>query len=320
MVIAILGATGAVGKALAAEFAQAGTSFRVVGRSEEKLRRDFGRYGGLVEYRPADLEDPQGAAAATGGADLVLYAVGVPYTNFALHPKVTRTVLEAAAGSGVKRFALVGTVYPYGIPRTEFVDESHPREPHTFKGRMRKEQEDLVFAADGRNGLRTTILRPPDFYGPESELSYAADIFKAAVEGRAANVIGPIDTPHEFVFVPDVARALIALSGNEAAYGKAWNLAGPGLITTRQFAEMVFAAAGQKMRLRVANKFMLNVMGIFKPMMREIAEMNYLWTTPVKLDDTRLRQLLPQLQKTPYEKGIRITVDEMRRVGAPVGP
>jgi hypothetical protein len=65
---------------------------------------------------------------------------------------------------------------------------------------------------------------------------------------------------------------------------------------------------------------MLNVMGIFKPMMREIAEMNYLWTTPVKLDDTRLRQLLPQLQKTPYEKGIRITVDEMRRVGAPVGP
>jgi hypothetical protein len=57
---------------------------------------------------------------------------------------------------------------------------------------------------------------------------------------------------------------------------------------------------------------MLNVMGIFKPMMREIAEMNYLWTTPVKLDDTRLRQLLPQLQKTPYEKGVRITLDEMR--------
>ncbi len=192
------------------------------------------------------------------------------------------------------------------------MDESHPREPQTFKGRMRKEQEDLVFAADGRNGLRTTILRPPDFYGPESDLSYASDIFKAALEGRAANVIGPIDTPHEFVFIPDVAKTLIALSNKEAAYGKAWNLAGPGLISTRKFAELVFGTAGQKVRLRVANKLMLNMLGIFKPMMREIAEMNYLWTTPVKLDDSRLRQLLPELRKTPYEEGIRLTLEAMR--------
>jgi|SRR6185437_11494250 len=312
MVNAIVGATGAVGKALAAEFARAGTPFRVVARSEEKLRRDFGQYGDLVEYRVADLQDPLTAAAATKDIDLVFYTVGVPYTHFSLHPKLTRTALDAATASRVKRFVLVGTVYPYGIPRTEFVDESHPREPNTFKGRMRKDQEDLVLAADGRDGLRTTILRPPDFYGPESELSYASDIFKAALEGRPANVIGPVDTPHEFVFVPDVAKTLIALSNHEAAYGQSWNLAGPGVITTKQFAEMVFTAAGQKLRLRVAGKRTLNMLGIFKPMLREIAEMNYLWTTPVKLDDSRLRRLLPELQKTSYEEGIRLTLEALR--------
>lgn len=312
MVNAIVGATGAVGKALAAEFARAGTPFRVVARSEEKLRRDFGQYGDLVEYRVADLQDPLTAAAATKDIDLVFYTVGVPYTHFSLHPKLTRTALDAATASRVKRFVLVGTVYPYGIPRTEFVDESHPREPNTFKGRMRKDQEDLVLAADGRDGLRTTILRPPDFYGPESELSYASDIFKAALEGRPANVIGPVDTPHEFVFVPDVAKTLIALSNHEAAYGQSWNLAGPGVITTKQFAEMVFTAAGQKLRLRVAGKRTLNMLGIFKPMLREIAEMNYLWTTPVKLDDSRLRRLLPELRKTSYEEGIRLTLEALR--------
>jgi nucleoside-diphosphate-sugar epimerase len=312
MIQAILGATGAVGKALAAEFGKTATRFRVVARSDEKLRRDFSRYGDLVEYRAADLEDAKAAAGALEGVDLAFYTVGIPYTNFALYPKLMRSALDGAAASGVQRFVLVATVYPYGIPRTEFVDESHPREPHTFKGRMRKEQEDLVLAAHGRNGLRTTILRPPDFYGPESELSYAADIFKAALEGRAANVIGPVDTLHEFAFVPDVAKTLIALANNDAAYGSAWNLAGPGLVTTRQFAELVFAAAGQETRLRVANKFLLLAMGIFKPMMREIAEMNYLWTTPVKLDDSRLRQLLPGLHKTSYEEGIRITLEEMR--------
>jgi len=43
--------------------------------------------------------------------------------------------------------------------------------------------------------------------------------------------------------------------------------------------------------------------------MREVAEMHYLWTHPVQLDDARLRRLLPNLPKTPYEDGIRRTVE-----------
>jgi nucleoside-diphosphate-sugar epimerase len=156
-------------------------------------------------------------------------------------------------------------------------------------------------------------VRPPDFYGPDSDLSYVADMFKAAIEGRAANVIAPVDTLHEFIYVPDLAKTLIALSEKEEAYGKAWNVAGPAPITTRQFAELVFTAAGRKTRLRAANKLMLRVMGVFSPMMREIVEMHYLWTNPVKLDDSRLRQLLPDLHKTPYEDGIRATLNAMRQ-------
>src|SRR6185437_8645607 len=113
MMQAILGATGTVGKALAAEFGKCGTKFRVVARSNEKLRRDFDRYGDLVEYCAADLENPKAAADATRGVDLVYYTVGVPYTNFALHPKLTRSALDAAVASGVTRFVLVATVYPY---------------------------------------------------------------------------------------------------------------------------------------------------------------------------------------------------------------
>jgi hypothetical protein len=46
-------------------------------------------------------------------------------------------------------------------------------------------------------------------------------------------------------------------------------------------------------------------------MMRELAEMSYLQTTPVLLDDSALRAVLP-LQKTPYEEGIRLTLDHLR--------
>jgi nucleoside-diphosphate-sugar epimerase len=177
---------------------------------------------------------------------------------------------------------------------------------------MRKEQEDLVLAADNHTGMRTTILRPPDFYGPDSELSYVQAIFEAALKGGTANFIGPIDMPHESIFVPDLAETLISLSEAQEAYGKAWNVAGPGLITTRQFAEQVFQVVHQKPRLRVAGKFLLRVMGLFNPFLREVVEMHYLWTTPVKLDDTRLHHLLPNLQKTPYSEGIRVTIESMR--------
>ena len=312
MKYAIFGATGAVGKALAAELAKASAPFRVVGRSMKRLRHDFAAYEPSVEFLAADLNDAKSAAAAASGVDTIFYLVGVPYTQFAQHPKLTRIALDAAAAVGVRRFVHLGTVYPYGKPERDFVDESHPRNPQTFKGRMRKEQEDLVFAAEGRNGMRTTILRPPDFYGPNSELSYARAIFDAALKGGPAYVIGPVDTPHEFIFVPDVAKALAALSEKEEGYGQAWNIAGPGLITTRRFAELVFGAVQQRPRLRAANKTMLRVMGLFNPFFREVAEMHYLWTTPVALDDSRLRTLLPGLQKTSYEDGIRITLSSMR--------
>ena len=312
MKYAIFGATGAVGKALAPLLAETGAPFRVVGRSLERLRRDFQAYEQRVDYCAADLSDAGGAAAAAAGVDTLFYLVGVPYTKFALHPQLTGITLQAAAAAGVRRFVLAGTVYPYGPPQRELVDETHPRDPHTFKGRMSKEQEDLVFAADGQGGMRTTILRPPDYYGPHSELSYAFAIFDAALKGGTANVIGPIDTPHEFIFVPDVAAALLALASKEEAYGQAWNLAGPGMITTRRFAELVFAGVGRKPKLRVAGKTTLRLMGLFSPFLREVVEMHYLWTTPVQLDDRRLRRLLPDLRKTSYEDGIEQTLRSMR--------
>src|SRR5215469_6696401 len=243
----LFGATGSVGKALAAKLAERGQPFRVVGRSEERLRRDFRAYEPLVEYCAADLSDRVAAARAAAGVDTIFYTVGVPYPQFEQHPKLTR-VLEAAAAAGVRYFVHLSTVYPYGVPQQEFVSESHPRNPKAFKGRMRKEQEDLVLAANNPKGMRTTILRPPDFYGPDSELSYLRAIFDAALNGGTANVIGPIDTPHEFIFVPDLAETLIAFSEKEEAYGQAWNVAGPGLITIRQFAEQVFGVVHQKPR------------------------------------------------------------------------
>ncbi len=56
--------------------------------------------------------------AAADGIDTIVYLVGVDYDKFELHPDLMRRTIEGAVAAGVRRIVLLGTVYPYGAPRT----------------------------------------------------------------------------------------------------------------------------------------------------------------------------------------------------------
>src|SRR6266567_584507 len=157
--------------------------------------------GGAIGIPVAEELDPR-------GIDTIFYCVGLPYPSHALHPVLIRTTVEAAKMVGVERLVLVSSVYPYGVPRASRVAETHPREPHTRKGQYRKEQEDLVLGAHNLSGLRTLVVRLPDFYGPHAELSLAHMIFDAAVKGKTANWPGPANTLHELVYTPDTGPVI----------------------------------------------------------------------------------------------------------------
>ncbi len=308
--IALFGAGGAIGHSIAAALRFAGKSHRVVGRSRKSLERDFGSVP-LAEIAEWNPSDPASVKAAARGADTIFYLVGVPYNEFELHPVLMRQTLDGAIAEGVERIVLIGTVYPYGRPQTDPVAENHPREPHTFKGQKRKEQEDLLLEADAKGAIRGTILRLPDFYGPGVENSFLWGTFKAAATSKRAQMVGPIDTPHEFVYVPDVGPVALALAAHEQAYGKWWNFAGAGATTQREMAKRIFAETGSKPKIMVAGKWMLRLVGLFNPFMREMVEMHYLLTTPIIMDDTALNDLLGGLSKTSYADGIKETVAAM---------
>ncbi len=301
---ALFGASGSTGASVAAALEAAGERYRVVGRNRAALEDEFGRRP-LAEIAVWNPDDPASVQAAATGIDTIFYLVGVQYDHFELHPQIMRATLDGAIAAGVRRIVLLAPVYSYGLPQSATVDESHPRDPQTFKGKMRKEQEDLVLAAHASGRIEGTLLRVPDFYGGDSKKSLVGDIFAAAVKNRPAMVIGPIDRPHQYVYVPDIGPIVLALARDDRAYGRAWNFAGSGTITQREFATKVFAAAGAgKPKMIVFNKFMLQIVGLFDPTMRELVEMNYLQTDPVLLDDSALRALLPNLHVTSYDDGI----------------
>lgn len=310
--VALLGAAGAIGTSIAEALRSEGTPYRVVGRSEEHLRRTFGA-DPLAEVKVWNLDDGLSVRQALDGIETAIYLIGVNYWQFELHPVLMRKTLEQAQLAGVKRMLLIGTVYPYGRPQSNPVTEDHPCNPHTFKGRMRKEQEDILFAAHEAGKMQACELRLPDFYGPNVDKSFLWGAFVAARKGGRAQLVGPIDTPHQFVFVPDVGPIVCRLLATEGAWGHVWNFAGSGTATQRELVTKIYAMAGSPLRMMVAGKTMLRVLGLFNPMMRAMVEMHYLQTAPVLMDDSRLEKLLGGLKRTSYDQGIRLTLEAMAK-------
>lgn len=305
--LGIFGAAGAIGRAVAAEAKRRGIPTRVVGRRASALKRAFGEDH---EQVAADLANTDDAKRAATNLDAIVYAVGVPYNHFELHPVLMQRAVEAASAQDVRKLIVISNVYSYGMPTTTPVDETHPRNPQTYKGRMRKQQEDVALAANA-SSLKTLVLRLPDFFSADAENSTAGEIFKAACDGKPAPVFAPIDRPHEWSYTPDVAPVVLDLCARDDVYGTAYNLAGPGTLTTREFASRIYQQFNQELKLRVVTTSTLRVIGLFNPILREFVEMQYLQSNPVILDDAKLTHTLGSIRKTGYADGIAQTATAM---------
>lgn len=306
--IALFGAAGTIGQSVAAALRAQGRAYRVVGRRVAALRNEFGA-DPLAEIVGWNPDDPASVQAAAHGIDTLVYLVGVDYWRFELHPKLMRQTLDGAVAAGVKRVLLIGTVYPYGRPQATPLREDHPRAAHTFKGRMRQAQEDVLWQAAASGAIEASVLRLPDFYGPGVEASFLHRAVAAAVQDGTADLIGPIDKPHEFVFVPDVGPVVSKLVDTPAAFGRtpasSWHLAGAGVTSQLALVQEMERQTGRPLKRRVMGKTMLRIAGLFVPFMRELVEMHYLQTEPVLMDDGALQRLIGPVAKTPYAEGVR---------------
>ncbi len=94
-IVALVGATGAVGHSVAAALRQQGRPYRAIGRSQAALEKTFGD-DALAEVVAWDPDDEGSIRSALRGIAAVVYLVGVPYTDFHLHPILMRRVLDAA--------------------------------------------------------------------------------------------------------------------------------------------------------------------------------------------------------------------------------
>ncbi len=301
---AVLGATGPTGKFLVRELIVRRVPVRAVSRSEANLARAFGAL--KVERVAVDLLDADATRRAIEGCDLVFDCIGLPMDRMADHPRTAKNIASAIASTGARCMQVSGYWAYIPIQRNP-VSEDHPRVNGSTPARMRREAEDILLAAGG------AVANLPDFYGPEVHTSTLQQALIDAVAGRTVNWIGSIETPREYVYVPDAMKAVAALALREEAYGGLWIVPGAGPIPLRKVLEIAGQHLGGRLKARAAGPLMLRMVGLFVRQLREFMPMVPTYLAPISFDGNKLRALIGDIPVTPYEEAIPITLDWLAR-------
>jgi nucleoside-diphosphate-sugar epimerase len=294
---------GPVGRATTEALVSRGAAVRVVQRSRP------GDLPGGATFQCCDVLDATSVRGAIDGASQVVVAIGFPYlgeTWRASWPLAMENLVNACEASQA-RMVFVDNLYMYG-PQRDPLREDMPLTDHGIKPAVRAEITRIWMAASAAGRVRITALRAPDFYGPGVAQSHLGELaFGALANGKRATLIAPSDTPHDFAYVPDIARAVLTLlDAPDDAFGHAWHVPCAPIRTPREILQIGADALGVKLRIAALPLWSLPILGIGSPMMREMAEMRFQWDRPYRVDARKFAARFWS-DATPFDIGARAT-------------
>ena len=301
--------TGPVGRAIMTELLAQGKSVRMVNRS------GIGQFPTGVELISGDASDPAFAIKAAEGASVVYQALNPAYSKWAeLFPGLQAGVLAGAEAAGAKLISMEN-VYMYGSSHGKPLTEDLPYAAQTKKGQVRAQMSRDLIEAHEKGRVRVTMGRASDFYGPGVRDSAMGErIFKPALTGKSAQVLGNPDLPHTYTYVPDIGKALVMLGSSDEALGQTWHIPSTATLSTREFINKIYSITRHPVKLQTMPKFMLRLVGLFMPDAGEVVEMYYEFEEAFIVDHSKFEQAFGN-HATSLDDAIRATVDWYRQQG-----
>ena len=286
--VAILGAAGRNGDAVARAFLKAGWRVKGIARGAKAAALAPG-----IEPVKADAYDRAALTAACAGADVIVHTLNPSYddwTNTVM--PLAENVLAAAEAAGAT-VMIPGNVYNYGYGIRPDTGEDAPMSGDTEKARLRIAMEALYERAAQDKGVRTIVIRAGDFFGgtrPETWLDLM--ILKDLKKDRFTWP-GGWQTVHAFAYLPDLAEAFVRVAEkrDETAPFTTLHFRGHA-VTGEEFHVAAEKAAGRTLKKAGAPWLVLRAVGLFNPVLREIVKMSYLWRVPHSLANARLEALI----------------------------
>lgn len=269
----ILGAGGAIGRDLARILGEYTDRVRLVGRNPVKVLPDN-------ELFRADLLDPAAVSAAVEDTEVAYLVAGLPYKTAVWRrqwPRVMRNVIDACSSRGSK-LVFFDNIYMYDCDRLGNMDEDTPIGPCSEKGKVRESILGMLLGAVENGDIEALVARSADFYGPGKLATsmLTQPVFDRLTAGKAAQWLLSADHKHSFTYTVDAARGTALLGNADDVWGQTWHLpTAAEALTGRQWVDAIADELGNDARIRVVSPFILSVMGLLVPVMREVKEMTY---------------------------------------------
>lgn len=296
--LTVIFGSGAVGRPIIEMLAARGDRVRVAQRGTP-----MGLPAG-VEQVACDVLDVDAVARAVEGAAQVVLAVAFPYDARVWRtawPQAMANVLSACEASGA-RLVFIDNLYqlgPQDAPRHEDMALSDVGEKPAILAGVTRQWLAV------RDRVRVVALRCPDFYGPGVGHSHLG-VFALGelAKGKPAQLLVPPDMPHDFAYVPDIARAaLTLLDAPDDAFGRAWNMPCAPILAPRELLAIGAEALGTRLRTWAVPLWLMRPLGLVYRMAHEVVDVGFTWDRPYQVDASRFARRFGFVP-TPFHVGL----------------
>ncbi|MEU9037871.1 NAD-dependent epimerase/dehydratase family protein [Streptomyces sp. NPDC048352] len=293
---------GPAGAATARLLVERGHSVRVVtasGRAPEPG----------IEHVALDARDGERLTEVARGAAALYHCAAPPYHRWAAQwPPLTASVCAAAEATGAV-LVMLGNLYGYG-PVDAPMTEELPLAATGPKGRVRAAGWERAHALHAQGRIKAVEVRASDFFGPgvTDGGHLAARVVPPLLRGKPVSTLGDPDAPHSWTYLPDVARALVEVAGEERAWGRPWHAPTGPALSVREMTRRLAAEAGTApVPVRGLPPAVLGVGSLFSPLLRELKEIRYQFDRPFVVDASAYEAAFT-VRATPVDEQVKVTV------------
>ena len=301
----ILGANGTIGKLLAKELLHYTQDIRLVSRNPRKINESD-------EIFPADLTDIDMVDKAIEGSDIVYLVVGFDYNLKSWQnnwPKLMKATIESCIRHRAK-LVFFDNVYMYDKSAIPNMTEDSPINPPSKKGQVRKEIAVMLLNALTEKKLDALIARAPDFYGPDNQNSFLIQVvYNNLLKGKNANWFIDGKKRHSFIYTPDAAKATAILGNTPDAYNQVWHLpTDDHSLCGKEWLDLFNQEMKTDKKLSILPMFLIRILGVFMPFMREMPEMMYQYDQDYFFDSSKFKKRF-NFTPTSYQSGVKQIVN-----------
>jgi len=306
--ILVTGAGGFIGSHLTESLVRLGARVRAFVRYNS--RNDKGcldafppEVKGALEIYVGDLKDPSAVRQAVRGVDLVFHLgalIAIPYSyvnpmDFVQTNVVgAANVLNACLDSEVERVVHTSTSEVYGTLHYVPIDEQHPIIGKSPYAASKIGADQLALSYHRSFGLRVTVIRPFNTYGPRQSLrAIIPTIITQALNGDGIR-LGALHPTRDFNYVADIVNGFQKAVSLESTIGETINLGAGREVSILQLCEIIRCLVGRDI-----------------PIVREERRVRPAASEVERLicDNFKARQMLEWQPRLTLEEGLKKTIE-----------